>query len=47
MGVYGQFFDFFSRKFSLLGFDISFFQVVVFSALSMCVGYLIGSIFKK
>lgn len=47
MGVYKQFIEFFCSKFSLFGFSISFWDVIIFSALSACVGYIIGSFFKK
>lgn len=47
MGVYAQFFEFMTRNFSLLGYSVSFWQVIVFGALCSFAGYLIGSFFKK
>ena len=40
-------FDFLMYKFSLLGFTISFFDVMVFGVLASLAGYFIGSFFRR
>ena len=47
MSVYGEFFNFMSKSFNLLGYNVSFWQVIVFGALCSFAGYIIGSFFKK
>lgn len=47
MAVFGEFFKFFGNTFSVLGFNISFFQIVVFGAICSGVGYIIGTFFRR
>ena len=47
MSAYTGFFNFMFRSFSLLGYQVSFFKVIVFGSLCSIVGYFIGSFFKK
>lgn len=47
MSVYGEFFNFMMRKFSLLGYSVSFFDVIAFGVLCSLVGYIIGAFFKR
>lgn len=47
MSVYGSFFSFMTRSFNCCGYNISFWQVIIFGSLCSIAGYLIGSFFKK
>lgn len=47
MSAYKGFFDFMFMQFNLLGYNISFWQVIVFGCIATMVGYFIGSFFKK
>ena len=47
MAVFGEFFKFFNNTFTILGFNISLFQVIVFGGISSIVGYVIGTFFRR
>lgn len=40
-------FDFLTYKFTIVGFTISFFDVMVFGVLGSLAGYFIGSFFRR
>lgn len=47
MAVYSEFFNFMTKNFNLLGYSVSFWQVIVFGFVCSIAGYIIGSFFKK
>lgn len=47
MSVFGDIFKFLSTDINILGFHITFFQLIIFDCLSCGVGYLIGNFFKR
>lgn len=42
-----RFFAFMDIKFTLFGFTLSFFQIMVFGILAYLAGYIIGSFFRR